>query len=282
MVGARRRSRTVCSRSARLGRLASAVAAVGQRVRMLTQDGEVRGVVVGPEEGELDVGDPARRHRRRGPRGRASSSSGRATRSCSTGRPSRCRTGAILSAALDDRVGIFVGARGRCAGSPRDPPAWDVALVVSAQEETGTHGGARVGRRARSRPTWPIVLEVTYAGDAPGPAPWGADVQPRRRPDRVPRRRSSARIVGDGLLAVAAEGAASRSRSRPARTTATRTPTTSSRPAAGVAVRDRLHPAALHAHGRRDRAALRRGGDASRLVEAYVAIAHRGDASFLR
>ena len=59
------------------------------------------------------------------------------------------------------------------------------------------------------------MIEVTYAGDAPGFAPWGADVRLGGGP-AVFRGPVVSPVVADGLLAIAA-GPASRSRSRPAR-----------------------------------------------------------------
>ena len=77
-----------------------------------------------------------------------------------------------------------------------------MALVVSGQEETGTHGGARLAAE-RLAPDVAIVLEVTYAGDAPGMAPWG-DVRLGGGPT-VFRGPVVSPVVGDGLLAVADE-----------------------------------------------------------------------------
>ncbi len=70
------------------------------------------------------------------------------------------------------------------------------------QEETGTHGGARLAAE-RLAPDVAIVVEVTYAGDAPGVAPWG-DVRLGGGPT-VFRGPVVSPIVGDGLLTVAAE-----------------------------------------------------------------------------
>ena len=58
--------------------------------------------------------------------------------------------------ALDNRIGIYAGLE-MLRRVAADPPAWDVALVVTVQEENN-HGGARVtaqrlspGRRDRHR-----------------------------------------------------------------------------------------------------------------------------------
>jgi putative aminopeptidase FrvX len=115
--------------------------------------------------------------------------------------PEPLPNGRVLSGALDDRAGVFMGLRAlaRLAASP---PEWDVALVVTGQEETGTHGGARLAA-ARLQPDVAIVIEVTYAGDAPGVAPWG-DVRLGGGPT-VFRGPVVNPLVGDGLLAVAEE-----------------------------------------------------------------------------
>jgi endoglucanase len=115
------------------------------------------------------------------------------------GAPEPLPNGRILSAALDDRVGIFIGLEvlGRITAQR---PAWDVALVVSGQEETGTHGGARVAAE-RISPDVAIIIEVSYSGDAPGVAPWG-DLRLGGGPT-VFRGPVVSPIVGDVLLAVA-------------------------------------------------------------------------------
>ena len=172
--------------------------AVGQRVRVLTRDGELRGVVVAPDEGEpgweslrvdigaadredalglVRVGDPI----------------------VLDGPPELLHGGRVVSAALDDRAGIYAAleALRRLAAAPA---AWDVVLVVSTQEETGTHGGARVAAQALA-PDVAVVVEVTYDADAPGPEPWG-DVRLGGGPT-VFRGAVVNPVVGDGLLAVA-------------------------------------------------------------------------------
>ena len=58
------------------------------------------------------------------------------------GPPEALPNGRVLSGALDNRIGIYAGLEvlRRVAA---DPPEWDVALVVTVQEENN-HGGARV------------------------------------------------------------------------------------------------------------------------------------------
>jgi len=172
--------------------------ACGQRVRVITRDGEVRGVVVAPREGELtwdalrvDVGalgkDDALALVRPG------------DWIVLHAPPEPLPNGRVLSGALDDRIGIYVGLQ-VLARLAADPPAWDVALVVSGQEETGTHGGARVAAE-RLAPDVAIVAEVTYDADAPGQAAWG-DVRLGGGPT-VFRGPVVSPVVADGLLAVA-------------------------------------------------------------------------------
>ena len=172
--------------------------AVGQRVRIVTREGHVRGVVAAPHEGEvawdtlrIDVGASDREE--------ALALVGPGDSVVLHGPPEALPNGRVLSAALDDRVGIFAALEvlRRVAA---DPPLWDVAVVVSVQEET-SHGGAKVAAE-RLSPDVAIVVEVTYAGDAPGTAPWG-DVRLGGGPT-VFRGPVVSPVVGDGLLEAAA------------------------------------------------------------------------------
>lgn len=172
--------------------------AAGQRVRIVTRTGEARGVVVADWSDKLswddlrvDVGAVGREE--------ALALVAPGDPVVLDGPPEQFPNGRIVSAALDDRLGIFVGLEvmRRIAA---DRAEWDVALVVSGQEETGTHGGARVAA-ARLAPDLAIVLEVTYAADAPGQEPWG-DVKLGGGPT-VFRGPVVSPIVGEGLLAVA-------------------------------------------------------------------------------
>ena len=174
--------------------------AFGQRVRIGARGGEVGGVMVAPRDGELswetlrvDVGAAGRED--------ALEMVRPGDPIVLDGPPVLLPNGRVLSAALDDRVGIFVGLEvlGRIAA---EKAAGDVALVATGQEETGTHGGARIAAE-RLAPDVAIVVEVTYAGDAPGVAPWG-DVRLGSGPT-VFRGPVVSPLVGDGLLAVAAE-----------------------------------------------------------------------------
>lgn len=141
-------------------------AADGQRVSILTRAGAVPGVVAREGEGSelkwsemlIDIGasdvDEARMLVRPG--------------DCAVpvGEPLELAGGRIASAALDDRAGLYAAleALRRLAA---DPPAWDVVLVASAQEETGTHGGALTVAE-RIAPDAAIAVDVTYSSDEPG------------------------------------------------------------------------------------------------------------------
>lgn len=172
----------------------------GQRVRIVTANGEVRGIVVAPHEGEpswealrIDIGASDRAN--------ALELVRPGDPVVLDGPPEALPNGRVLSGALDDRIGIYAGLEvlRRVAA---DPPEWDVALVVTVQEENN-HGGARVTAQ-RLQPDAAIVIEVTYAGDAPGYAPWGGDVELGGGPT-VFRGPVVSPIVGDALLAIAAQ-----------------------------------------------------------------------------
>ena len=190
-----------------------------------TRDGEVRGVVVAPRDGEpswealrVDIGASGRED------ALALVRPGDAI--VVDGPPELLPNGRVLSGCLDDRVGIFVGLEVLAADRGRTP-AWDVALVVSVQEETGTHGGARLVAGALA-PDVAIVVEVTYAGDAPGDRRPGATCgSAAARPSSGGR--SSARSSATACSRPRRRPG-SRWRSSPARRPPA-TPTTSSRPA---------------------------------------------------
>ena len=151
----------------------SAATAVGQRVRILTRSGELAAVVAREGKGQdvqwaeilLDVGATDGDHARALVRPGDSAVMG--------GDPLALVGGRIAATGLDDRAGIFavVEALRRLAA---DPPPWDVVMVASTQEETGTHGGAMTAAH-RIRPDVAIAVEVTYAADEPGrdPGEWG-------------------------------------------------------------------------------------------------------------
>jgi putative aminopeptidase FrvX len=143
----------------------------GQRVCIDTDAGEVRGVVVGPHDKDtasweslrIDVGARSRDE---------------ALALVRPGDPVvleapavELRNGRLMAPSLDDRAGIFA-----CLEALRwlaaEPPVWDVAVVITAQEEASWYPGAATVAN-RIRPEVAIAVDVTYAGDAPGRPSWG-------------------------------------------------------------------------------------------------------------
>ncbi len=178
-----------------------AAAAVGQRVVILGRDGAVTGVVHRDGDGSrvewsellVDVGA------RNGDEARSIVRAGDSA--VMVAEPVELDGGRLTAVALDDRVGVFAAleALRRLAA---DPPAWDVVLVASVQEEGSPVGGAWAVAE-RIRPDIAITAEVTYASDEPGrdPGTWGhtwlgAGACVFRGPVTHP-------LVVDGLLAVA-------------------------------------------------------------------------------
>lgn len=150
----------------------SAGEAVGRRFRVLGRAGEVPAVAVRVgSDGEpawkdvrLDLGT-----------GDAASTAALVQAGDAAvldGPPLELADGRIASAALDDRLGVLAALETvrRLAASPA---TWDVALVASVQEEGVARGGAHAVV-SRLRPDVAVVVECTYASDAPsGPVPWG-------------------------------------------------------------------------------------------------------------
>jgi endoglucanase len=178
-----------------------AVDAWRQRVRVRAAAGEIRGVVVGERSEAAPAWEALRVDIGAATRDEALSVVRPGDPIVLDGPPEGLRNGRILATALDDRAGVFacLEALRRLAS---DPPAWDVAVVVSTQEESGPHAGATTVAE-RLRPEVAIVVEVTYAGDAPGQPAWG-DVRLGGGPviARVP---VLSPIVSEGLVAIAEE-----------------------------------------------------------------------------
>ena len=170
-----------------------------QRVRIQTGEGEVRGVVVGERSDTGPTWDTIRIDIGAVTRDEALSVVRPGDPIVLDGAPEELRNGRILATALDDRVGIYacLEALRRLAEAP---PAWDVAVVVSTQEESGEYAGARAVAE-RLRPEVAIVVEVTYASDAPGEPAWG-EIRLGGGP-AVLRSPVISPIVSDGLMAVA-------------------------------------------------------------------------------
>jgi endoglucanase len=145
-------------------------AALHQRVEVLARSGRVPGVVTRTGEGDLewshllvDVGAASDEE--------ALALVAPGDPAVIVGAPVELAGGRIASAALDDRAGLYAALEALRAFAA-DPPAWDVAVVATSQEETGTHGGAAAAAW-RLEPVVAVVVEATFAADAPGHEPWG-------------------------------------------------------------------------------------------------------------
>ena len=143
---------------------------VGQRVRLLAGEDTVTGVVV--REG---TGDPKWRDVRidvgAGSRDEALALVPPGTPGALDAPPVELAGDRIASAALDDRAGVFAGLTALRALAA-SPAAWDVAFVGSVQEEGPAPAGS-AATAASLRPDIAVVLDVSFASDAPGDAPWG-------------------------------------------------------------------------------------------------------------
>jgi len=148
----------------RLGALARNM--LGQRVRVLTRDGEIPGVVGRSVESDekprwnelyVDIGA------RDGEEARALVRNGDSA--VLDAPPIELGETRVASGALDDRLGCFVAleALRRLGGAPE---RCRVAAVASTQEELGGHPGALAAIR-RLAPDAVLVLEATYATDVP-------------------------------------------------------------------------------------------------------------------
>ncbi len=84
------------------------------------------------------------------------------------GPPVELAGGRFASKACDNRVSLYVALQVLRALSA-DPPAWDVAVVASVQEE-GSYAGAATSA-FRLAPDAALVLDVTWATDTPGASP---------------------------------------------------------------------------------------------------------------
>jgi putative aminopeptidase FrvX len=148
---------------------------VGQRVVIVTRDGEVAGLIgkkpihllrdeerkkvaevrelhidIGAKDGEqarklVRVGDVA----------------------VIDGEPVELPNGRVASRALDNRLGSFVALEAaRLVAEAGGADAWEIVAVAAAQEET-TFGGSRTSAFSL-KPDAAIVVDVTHATDAPG------------------------------------------------------------------------------------------------------------------
>ncbi len=147
---------------------------VGQRVRLLTREGSVPGVIGRkpvhllkdedrkqvPETKDLhiDIGvksaDEARELVRIGDVAVIDAD------------PIELRDGRVVSRAIDNRVGCFVAAEAARLVASGDPPPGDVVALAVVQEET-TFAGSRTSAYA-FEPAVAIVVDLTFATDQPG------------------------------------------------------------------------------------------------------------------
>jgi len=77
--------------------------------------------------------------------------------------------GRIASKSCDNRVSLFAGMEVLRALAA-EPPAWDVVLVATVQEEGDSYAGAQT-TVTRLSPDAVLVLDVTWATDVPGADP---------------------------------------------------------------------------------------------------------------
>jgi endoglucanase len=148
----------------------SAAAVLHQRVSILSGAAAVPGVVTRSGEGEpgwedllVDVGAAGEEE--------AWTLVSPGDPAVVDGAPVELAGGRVAAAALDDRAGVYAALEA-LRELAAEPPSWDVVLVATVQEETGTHGGAAAATR-RLEPDVAVVVEATFAADAPGPEAWG-------------------------------------------------------------------------------------------------------------
>lgn len=149
---------------------------VGQRVRLLTRDGPVRGVVgkkpihlIKPDERDkaskitdlwIDIG--------------AKDRDAASERGVRVGDPAVLDTNIlelgdrlIASRSIDNRIGAFVVLEALRLLA-EDPPTASVTAAATAQEEIGYHGGGARAAAFSAEPDIALVVDVTFATDAPG------------------------------------------------------------------------------------------------------------------
>lgn len=148
-----------------------AASAVGQRFSVRTGSGLVPGVAVRTGAGEpswddvrLDLGVSSQAE--------AGALVAAGDAAVLVAEPLELAGGRFTSAAIDNRAGVLTGLEvlRRVAAKP---PAWDVAFVASVQEEGANRTGAEATMASLGAEV-AIVLEVSYASDAPSGYPaWG-------------------------------------------------------------------------------------------------------------
>jgi putative aminopeptidase FrvX len=143
--------------------------AVLQRVEILTARGVLPGVVTRAGDGEVNWRD-LRIDIGAGDRAEALSLVAPGDPVVVAAAPVELYGNRIASSSLDDRAGVY-SALEALRGLAAKPPAWDVAFVATTQEEGSAHGATAVA--GVLRPDVSLVLDTTYAGDAPGVPAWG-------------------------------------------------------------------------------------------------------------
>lgn len=150
---------------------------VGQRIRLLTRSGEILGVVgkkpihlIRPDERDkaskmtdlwIDVG--------------AADADDARARGVRVGDPGvidapliELGAGRIASRSVDNRIGAFVVLEALRLLTDGAPCAAEVAAVATTQEEIGQHGGGARSVAYALDPHVALVVDVTFATDAPG------------------------------------------------------------------------------------------------------------------
>jgi endoglucanase len=139
-----------------------------QRVEVLGRDGVVPGVVARRGPGRrtswtdlyVDIGVTGHTE--------ASAVVGPGDPVVVVGPPVELAGGRLVSKSCDNRVSLYAAVEA-LRGLAADPPAWDVALVASVQEERSYGGAATTAFRLA--PDAALVLDVTWATDTPGASP---------------------------------------------------------------------------------------------------------------
>lgn len=150
---------------------------VGQRVRLLTRAGDVRGVI-GKKPIHLMKGDERDKVSKLadlwidvGARDRDEAQA----RGLRVGDPAvidagmlRLSDDLIASRSVDNRIGAFVVLEAlRLLAERSEPFAAQVAAVATSQEEIGMHGGGARTSAYHLEPQVALVVDVTFASDAP-------------------------------------------------------------------------------------------------------------------
>jgi putative aminopeptidase FrvX len=150
---------------------------VGQRVRILTREGEVMGVV-----GKRPVHLMKQEEREKGSKLKdlwvdvgAASRDAVGERGIRVGDPAvvdaallRLGEELIASRAVDNRIGAWVVLEALRLLAESEPPRAAVTAVATSQEEIGDQGGGARTAAYSVRPAVAIAVDVTFATDAPG------------------------------------------------------------------------------------------------------------------